>query len=510
MKKILFALFVVVALLSFATKITIFHVNDTHGRAWSFTDSAGNLIGGFATLANIIDQSKKAGENVLFLHAGDINTGVPESDLLNALPDIFALNRMRLDAMAVGNHEFDKPREVLLRQMSWAKFPFLSANIYKDGKPFFTPYIIKNIGGVKVAIVGFTTEHTVVLEGPNSEDLEFKNVIEVAKTLIPEIKKEAQVVIALTHLGVGQGYSAIYTTADQLAQAVSGIDLIIDGHSHTFMDKPMVVNGVPIVQAHEWGKVVGKAVITFEDGKVTNISWEAIPVVNKKVIGKDEKGANIYQVVYGEAPYVKNALDYFKKLGGEKLNVVIGKTEIHLDGERANVRSKTTNMANLIADAMLWKAGADVALMNGGGIRASIKPGNITIRDVLTVLPFGNTLYVINVKGSELIKVFEYAATVPAGQGAFLQVAGATYKAEGGKLTELLVSGNQVDPEKVYKVVTNDYMAAGGDGYAVLKANMANGYNTYFVLADVVVEYIQKALNGTITSYDDKPRVERK
>jgi len=143
----------------------------------------------------------------------------------DSLPDIFVLNRMKLDAMAVGNHEFDKPREVLLRQISWAKFPFLSANIYKDGKPFFTPYIIKNIGGVRVAIVGFTTEHTKILEGPNSEDLEFKNVIEVAKALIPEIRKQADIVIALTHLGIGQGYSELYTTADQLAQQVSGIDL---------------------------------------------------------------------------------------------------------------------------------------------------------------------------------------------------------------------------------------------------------------------------------------------
>ncbi|MGB9614966.1 MAG: metallophosphoesterase, partial [Fervidobacterium sp.] len=255
MKRYLVMLFVVLSLLSFAVKITVFHINDTHGHAWSFTDSAGNIIGGFATVASIIDAERKVNPNVLFLHAGDINTGVPESDLMNALPDIFVLNRMNLTAVAVGNHEFDKPRDILLRQMSWAKFPFLSANIYKDGKPFFTPYIIKEVGGIKVAIVGFTTEHTKILEGPNSEDLEFKNVIEVAKNIIPEVRKQANVVIALTHLGVGQGYSELYTTADQLAKEVEGIDLIIDGHSHTQMAEPMVVNGVPIVQAFEWAKV---------------------------------------------------------------------------------------------------------------------------------------------------------------------------------------------------------------------------------------------------------------
>ncbi|ODN30557.1 bifunctional UDP-sugar hydrolase/5'-nucleotidase [Fervidobacterium thailandense] len=501
-------LVLLLTVLSLAVRITVFHINDTHGRAWPFTDSAGNIIGGFATIATMIDAERKVNPNVLFLHAGDLNTGVPESDLLNALPDIFALNRMNLDAMAVGNHEFDKKRDVLLKQMAWAKFPFLSANIYKDGKPFFTPYIIKELGGVKIAIVGFTTEHTRILEGPNSEDLEFKNVIDVAKNLIPELRKQAQVVIALTHLGVGQGYSDLYTTADQLAKEVSGIDLIIDGHSHTNMDKPLVVNGVPIVQAFEWGKVLGRADIEVEAGKVTKITWQAIPVVQSRVVGKDAAGKNIYQVVTKEAVYVKTPLDYFRKLGGAKLDTVIGVTEIFLDGERANVRSKTTNLANLITDSMLWKTGADLALTNGGGIRASIKPGNITIRDVLTVLPFGNTLYVLEMKGSDLIKVFEYAASVPAGQGAFLQVAGCTYKSEGGKLVEVLVGGKPIDPEKVYKVVTNDYMAAGGDGYSMFKGQ--KGYNTYFVMADVVVEYIQQVLKGRITSYDDKPRVERK
>ncbi|ABS60494.1 bifunctional UDP-sugar hydrolase/5'-nucleotidase [Fervidobacterium nodosum] len=509
MKKFLIVLLLVLlSLFAFAVKITVFHINDTHGHAWSFTDSAGNIIGGFATVASIIDAERSVNPNVIFLHAGDINTGVPESDLMNAIPDIFALNRMRLAAATVGNHEFDKPRDVLMKQISWAKFPFLSANIYKDGKPLFTPYIIKEVGGVKVAIVGFTTEHTKILEGPNSEDLEFKNVIEVAKQLIPELKKQANVVIALTHLGVGQGYSELYTTADQLAKEVEGIDLIIDGHSHTQMTQPMVVNGVPIVQAFEWAKVLGRADIEVENGKVVKIDWQAIPVIQSKVVGKDESGKNIYQVVTKEALYVKTPLDYFKKLGGAKLDTVIGTTEILLDGERANVRSKTTNLANLIADSMIWKTGADVALTNGGGIRASIKQGNITIRDVLTVLPFGNTLYVLEMKGSDLIKVFEYAATVPNGQGAFLQVAGATWKSESGKLTEVLVGGKPIDPEKVYKVVTNDYMAAGGDGYSMLKGQ--KGYNTFYVMADVVVEYIQKALGGKITSYDDKPRVERK
>ncbi|SHH32154.1 bifunctional UDP-sugar hydrolase/5'-nucleotidase [Thermosipho atlanticus] len=493
--KLFVLIMLIVAISLFATKVTIFHINDTHGHAWTFSEYKNPNIGGFAVIASIIDKERAVNPNVLFLHAGDLNTGVPESDLLNALPDIFVLNRMKLTAMAVGNHEFDKDRSVLEYQMSIAKFPFLSANIYKNGKPFFTPYIIKNVGGVKVAIFGLTTEETAILEPLYSSDLEFRNAIEVAKELVPKLRAEADVVVALTHLGMGMEHEGDYTTSEQLAQAVDGIDVIIDGHSHTKLAKAKVINNTIIVQAWEWGKILGKLELDVENGKIANWNWTPIPV---KLEGNEE------------ALYVKVPLDIFAKMGSEKLDTVIGETKILLDGERAHVRSGDTNLGHLITDAMLWKTGAEIALQNGGGIRASIKPDKITIRDILTVLPFGNTVYVLKLKGSELLKVLEYAATIPEGKGAFLHVAGLTWKSEGGKVTEVLVNGKPLDPNKIYLVATNNYMAGGGDGYSLLKENKSSGYDTGFVLADVVVEYIQKGLNGKIETYDDTPRYIRK
>ncbi|QTA37990.1 bifunctional UDP-sugar hydrolase/5'-nucleotidase [Thermosipho ferrireducens] len=511
--KLLTLVLLVIALTLFGTKVTIFHVNDTHGHAWPFSEWRNPGIGGYAVIASIIDEERASNPNVLFLHAGDLNTGVPESDLLNAFPDIFAFNRIGLTAMVVGNHEFDKPREVLNYQMNIAKFPFLSANIYKNGKPFFTPYIIKNVGGVKVAIFGLTTEETAILEPLYSGDLEFKNAIEVAKKLVPELKKEADIVVALTHLGMGMEHSGNYTTSEQLAKAVNGIDIIVDGHSHTNLKEAKVVNGTIIVQSWEWGKKLGKLELEVENGKINNWSWEAIPVNLKNYKGKDENGKSIYEYVgkpYPEAVYVKTPLDVFKKIGSEKLDTVIGETKILLDGERAHVRSGDTNLAHIIADAMIWKTGADIAFQNGGGIRASIQPGKITIRNILTVLPFGNTVYVMKLKGSEIMKVLEYAATIPEGKGAFLQVGGLTWKSENGKVTEVYVNGQPLNLDKVYVVATNNYMAGGGDGYSMLKANKSSGYDTGFVLADVVVEYIQKGLKGLIKDYDDSPRYERK
>ncbi|MBO8161240.1 MAG: bifunctional UDP-sugar hydrolase/5'-nucleotidase [Thermosipho sp. (in: Bacteria)] len=511
--KLFVLIFVIIAISLFATKVTIFHINDTHGHAWPFSEYHNPDIGGFAVIASIINEEKAINPNVLFLHAGDINTGVPESDLLNALPDIFALNRMKLDAIAVGNHEFDKERAVLEYQMGIAKFPFLSANIYKDGKPFFTPYIIKNVGGIKVAIFGLTTEETAILEPLFSSDLEFRNAIEVAKELVPELRKQADVVVALTHLGMGMEHAGNYTTSEQLAAAVDGIDVIIDGHSHTKLEEAKVINNTIVVQAWEWGKIVGKLELDVENGKIENWKWTPIPVNLKIYKGKDENGNSIYEFVgkpYEEAISIKVPLDVFKKMGAERLDTVIGETKVLLDGERAHVRSGDTNLGHLITDAMIWKTGADVALQNGGGIRASIEPGKITIRDILTVLPFGNTVYVMKLKGSELMKVLEYAATIPEGKGAFLHVSGLTWKSEEGKVVEALINGEPIDPEKVYIVVTNNYMAGGGDGYSMLKENMGSGYDTGFVLADVVVEYIQKGLGGKIETYDDTPRYIRK
>ncbi|MBT1248579.1 MULTISPECIES: bifunctional UDP-sugar hydrolase/5'-nucleotidase [unclassified Thermosipho (in: thermotogales)] len=511
--RLFITLFVILTISLFATKISIFHINDTHGHAWAFSEYHNPNIGGFAVIASIIDEERAKNPNVLFLHAGDINTGVPESDLLNALPDIFALNRMKLDAVAVGNHEFDKSRDVLMYQMSIAKFPFLSANIYKDGKPFFTPYIIKNVGGIKVAIFGLTTEETAILEPLFSKDLEFKNAIEVAKQLVPELRKKADIVIALTHLGMGQAYEGNYTTSEELAKEVDGIDIIVDGHSHTKLNEAKVINNTILIQAWEWGKIVGKLDLDVENGKIKEWSWTSIPVNLKVYKGKDKNGNSMYEFVgkeYKPAEYVKVPLDYFAKIGSKKLDTVIGETKVLLDGERKHVRSGDTNLGHLITDAMMWKTGADIAFQNGGGIRASIKPGKITIRNILTVLPFGNTVYVMKMKGSEVIKVLEYAAKLPEGKGAWLHVGGLTFKSENGKVTEVMVNGKPLEMDKVYTVVTNNYMASGGDGYSMLSENKASGYDTGFVLADVVVEYIQKGLNGLIEKYDDTPRYIRK
>ncbi|MGJ8454681.1 bifunctional UDP-sugar hydrolase/5'-nucleotidase [Pseudothermotoga sp. U03pept] len=514
MKKFLTFLLVMVCILSYAAKLTILHINDTHGHAWSFSETNNPNIGGFAAIASIVEEVRQEvesqGGHLIFLHAGDINTGVPESDQLDAAPDIIALNLMKLDAATFGNHEFDKPKTVLAKQMKLAAFPFLCANfIDPEGVVKPQAYVIKEFEDIKIAIFGLITEETAILEPIHLNGATFKNAVQTSKELIPELRSKADIVIALAHLG-WEPETEGKTTSKQLAQMVDGIDVIIDGHSHTKFENAQLVKNTIVAQAWEWGKYVGRLDLEIENGKITSWKWQAIPVNLKVYKGKNAEGKDIYEFLgkaYEENFYVKTVLTYFKLLGAEKLDTVIGETKILLDGERTNVRSKTTNLANMICDSMIWKVNADVALTNGGGIRASIKPGKITIRDVLTVLPFGNTLYVLRMTGEQLMKTLEYAATIKEGQGAFLQVGNLFYKSVGGKVVEAKVKGQPIDPNKVYVVVTNNYMAGGGDGYTMLTG--LPGYDTGFTMDSVLAEYIQKVLNGVVETYDSSPRCVR-
>lgn len=485
MKKILLvALLVFISVFVFAQKLTILHVNDTHGHIWAEKEA-----GGFALIATLVKEIRLENPNTLFLHAGDINTGVPESDLQDAAPDILALNLMKLDALALGNHEFDKSYEVLAKQMELANFPFLSANIYKGGAPAFTQYIIKEFGGMKVAVVGFTTQETEILEALHARgDYEWKDIIEVAKDLVPKLRDEADIVVALTHMGNNRVLAG--PTSWELAQKVDGIDVIVDGHSHTFYEKPEVINGTIIVSAGDWAKYLGRLDLEVVNGTITFVSFRPI-----KVTAADTQPDFA----------VATVLDYFKKTGSEKLNVVVGETNIRLEGERGIVRSQDTNLGYLISDAMIKKTGADLAITNSGGIRAPIKEGPITYRDILTVLPFGNTAFVIELTGADLLKVLEYTTTIAAGQGANPQVGGLTYTIDKGEVKNVMVNGQPLVMDKVYKVVTNNYMAAGGDGYTALEGH--GGYDTGFVIADVVAQYIAQI--SPITSYQESGRINR-
>ncbi len=529
------------SLMAMAAHLVVLEVNDTHGHAWAYNEWHDPSIGGFAAIATIVKQVRAEaaakGWDFLFLHAGDVNTGVPESDLLDARPDILALNAMGLDAMAIGNHEFDHSWSTLMRQMTWADFPFLSANIVYKGtnETVGRPYIIKDFPDLKVAILGLTTKTTEYIGNPkNVKDYDFLSPVVVAKKYVPILHTmmgKDGIVLALTHLGIfGKGLTAgskLYETpltmrnlltynkpndpyggSVTLAESVKGITAILDGHSHTVVEEPLNVKGTLIVQAGSFSKYVGRLDLIVKNGKVTDYSYKLIPV-NLKVYHKGKNGKVTYTYVGKEIkpdPQIKALLAGYKQMGAAKLNEPIGTSKVNFENGKEQTRHMDTPLGHLVTDAVAWKlknVGVQAVLMNGGGLRTSIAPGTITYRDVLKVLPFGNTVVTIKLKGSDLLKAVEWGAVShPNDTGAMLNPWGLTYIVTPKGVKDILINGKPIDPNKIYTIATNDYMASGGDHYSMLK----NGdqYNTNYVLADVVKEYIQHI--SPIESYPFTPR----
>lgn len=513
-------------------KITILHTNDHHGRFWRNSDGEY----GMAARKNVIEQIRadvrKNGGYSLLLDGGDVNTGVPESDMQDAEPDFKGMNLLGYDAMAVGNHEFDKSPAVLAKQRQWINFPMLSANIYKDGKRLFEPYRIFKLGDVRVAVMGLTTDDTKKLTNPeNTKGIEFRTPATEAAKLVPQLRKQADVVIAATHMGhYENGDHGVNAPGDvEMARKVKGLNLIVGGHSQNpvcmkaenVRDNAYVPgadcapdrqNGAWIVQAHEWGKYVGRADFEFKNGEFKLVKYQLIPINLKKTVkGADGKDQKVYYTQ--QIPEHSEVLEFlrpFQNKGQEALSVEIGATEGKLEGDRNLVRSQPTSMGILVASAMKEKAQADFAIMNSGGVRDSIAAGKITYKDVLKVQPFGNTLVYVDISGKEALDLLRTAAKMSPGSGAFPQFAGVKLVIEGGEVKQAQIGGKDIDPTKTYRVALNNFTAAGGDGYPKLSTH--KGYvNTGYADADVLKAFIN-ARGGVIKAgaFDPAGEIVRK
>ncbi len=497
-------------------KLTILHTNDHHGRFWKNSDGEYGL----AARKTLIDaqraEIKAAGGHVLLLDGGDVNTGIPESDTQDAEPDFKGMKLIGYDAMALGNHEFDKPLPVLAKQMQWAGFPMISANIYKDGQRLYKPFEMFERGGLKIAVMGLTTDDTKKMTDPaNTVGVEFRKPADEAAKLVPELRKQAHVVIAATHMGhYTDGKSGVNAPGDvEMARQVKGMDLIIGGHSQNPVCmleqlgasrrndayvpgtacRPDVQNGTIIVQAHEWGKFVGRADFVYANGELKLEKYTLLPVNLKRNVkgadGKDTK--QTYTPEIKEDASMLALLQPFQDKGRAALDVIVGESDGVLDGDRARVRAQPTNMGVFIASVMMQKAQADLAIMNAGGVRDSMPAGKLTYKDVLKVQPFGNMLAHVTLNGTELMAYLNAAAKMSAGAGAFAQFAGVNLSIEGGVVKSAMIKGARIDPAKSYRLALNSFQAGGGDGYPKLSDHP--GYvNTGFVDADVMREYLSK------------------
>jgi 5'-nucleotidase/UDP-sugar diphosphatase len=491
--------------------ITILHTNDHHGRFWKNADGEYGLAARKTLIDGIRAEVAASGGHSLLLDGGDVNTGVPESDLQDAEPDFKGMNRLAYDAMAVGNHEFDKPLPVLEKQRGWLNFPMLSANIYQGGKRLFKPYTSFNLGGVRVAVLGLTTDDTWKLVNPDGiKGVEFRKPADEARALMPELKAQADVVIAATHMGhYADGAHGVNAPGDvEMARAVKGFDLIVGGHSQNPVCmkaenvadaayvpgtacRPDRQNGAWIVQAHEWGKYVGRADFEFRNGEFKLVKYQLLPVNLKRVVtgadGKPQK--QTYTPEIAEDAGMLAFLQPFQAAGQQALSVVVGRSDASLNGDRTAVRGRATELGVLIGRAMMERAKADFAVLNSGGIRDSLPAGEISYKDVLKVLPFSSTLGFVDFSGADALAYLNAAAKMTPGAGAFAQFAGVELVIESGVVTRALIGGKPIDPAATYRMAVNSFMAAGGDGYPRLKDRP--GYvDTGYVDADMLRNFL--------------------
>jgi 5'-nucleotidase/UDP-sugar diphosphatase len=469
------------------SRLTILHVNDYHGRMLPSIDKQidpKKEVGGAAYLAAMIKEERaKNPGGTLLLAAGDMFQGSPESNLSHGAPVIEIMNELKFDAMALGNHEFDWGMAALTRLRKTAQFPFLAANIVDSRGnllPGIRPYRILQRRHAKVAVIGLTTPETAYTTKPdNVRQLTFLSAATVLPRLIQQVREQgASTVIVLSHMGLD---------ADKdLASSVPGIDVIVGGHSHTEVTKPLKMeNGTVIVQAGAYGVYLGVLELNLD------------PNTGRPTGHTDKSGLKLISAGPQDrfdrktALIVKKYEDRIKP----KLAVVVGETSVDL----MTRRDKESNLGNLIADSMresTRKQAASqrkqIAFQNSGGIRTDIPSGKITMRQMYTVLPFDNKLVYMDLTGEQVREVLEQGGS---GEFGLLQVSGITVtydlkKPVGKRLVKADVEGEALDPRGLYTIVTNDFLAAGGDKVTALKEARVVEYGD--TLRDALIHYLNK------------------
>lgn len=474
------------------TTVTLLHINDQHARLDS-SRVGGVELGGFARLATLVRQHKASDPNPVFLNGGDVFMGTLFFTVYEGMADLAALNYMGTGAMAVGNHEFDKGPTPLANFARLASFPLLAANLDVSGDPdlqgLVKPWAPVRAGSETLAVVGAIVPELFSISSPG-DTVRMRDLVSSVQAAVDEaIAAGHHKVVLLSHIGFRQDL--------ELGAQLRGVDVIVGGHSHTLLgdlgiegvrrgvdDYPVVIQGADgkrtlVVQAWEWGRVLGRLKVTFSDqGDI--VRWEGgpIPVVN--TIPEDLVMASM--------------LEAFRRPVAEMANQPVGNTERGI--LRGDTRGGESAMGNLIADAMLAatsERGAVVALMNAGGIRADLEPGEITFGEALTVQPFANTLVLLDVTGAELRAALEHGA----GRGGMLHVSrGFRYvmdpsRPDGQRVIEVSLNGVAIDPARVYRIVTNSFVAGGGDAHVILRDATGFRYDSGIMDVEALIQYMK-------------------
>ncbi len=467
------------ASLSAVEKLTILHLNDTHGQIEPIKDKDGNTWGGFGRIAYLVDslgtEAKTARRRFYFFHAGDALQGPPLSNVFTGELDFNLFNEMGLTAMAIGNHEFDFGPKRIRELKNIARFPLLAANITDTmGTTPFQPFLQDSLDSERLLIVGLTTETTPVTTfPPNVQGFRFLNAETTLTDLLDSLGYgDRDIIIVLSHRG--------WQADSALAEKIHDLDLVIGGHSHTVIEKPALVAQTVICQAGAKGIYLGKVDLKIDDGKVTHWSGELIPITG--AIKEDS-------ALSAKIKEASATLD-------QKLRTPIGTTEVALVPGFETGRKDVLSLGDLLARLMRDETKADIAFTNLGGVRSTIMPGPVSMLDILTALPFQNTVATIELTGEQVREVIGLNSSSESDAGGKLHLAGVELKKKSTGTVQTLIRGKPIESKKTYKIATNNFLARGGDGYTVLTRGK-NSYDTGMTVNDLFVRYLERV--GTIT-----------
>ena len=488
--------------------LTILHTNDFHARfepiskydagCSSEDNTEGKCFGGSARLVTAVEEARKRSNNSILVDGGDQFQGTLFYTYYKGKLAAEMMNKLGYDAMTVGNHEFDDGPEVLRGFMDAVTFPVLMSNADFSGEPLLADKLLKSTiierGGEKIGLIGLTPHDTDELASPGPNVI-FTDPSDAVQGEVDKLTAEGvNKIIVLSHSG--------YNVDKTVAANTTGVDVIVGGHTNTLLGDmdgaegpyPTMVGNTAILSAYAYGKFLGELNVTFDDaGEIT----EAVgaPIIMDTAVSEDE--VTVARIAEAAVPLE------------EIRNKVVAETTAAIDGDKNNCRTMECEMGTLLADAMLARVkdqGIEIALQNGGGVRSSIDAGPVTMGEVLTVLPFQNTLSTFYVPGSTVVEALENGVSqLTDVAGRFLQVAGLTYAYDGSaevgaRVSDVMVGGAPIDLDKVYGVVSNNYVRNGGDGFKMF-ISAENAYDFGPDVADVVAEYLIQ--NGPYTPYTD-------
>lgn len=505
------------------TQLHVLHINDFHSRIESVNrfnstcsagdEAEGKCFGGAARLYTLVNQMRSAieaeGHPVVLLDAGDASQGSLFYTTYGGRVEAELLERLGVDAMAIGNHEFDLGPEGLAVFLDTVSFPIVSTNVDVSANNLVAgrvaPHVVLEAGGLRVGIVSALATDTVETSSPGPT-ISFNDEIAALTAAVAELRGQGVApIIALTHVG--------YAADQRIAAAVPGLTAVVGGHSHTYLSAsdparqgpyPTWVDTadgsiVPVVTAGAYSRYLGHLVLELDDqGNLIHASGDAIPITAE--VTPDPEIAAWVAGLAGPIEEVRAR--------------PVSESTAPIEGDRTVCRQVECSMGNLVAEAMLARVadqGVTIAIQNGGGLRASIDAGTITMGEVLAVLPFQNSLSTFQLTGAHVVAALENGASqVEEGAGRFAQVAGLKYTFDpalpaGSRVSDVMVQVNgewvPIDPAATYGVVSNDFLRAGGDGFRMFRNNAMNAYDFGPDLADVVAAYLQE--NQPYTPFTD-------